>query len=657
MVIDLETVQRKPNEEDADSITSPNVMPVVSPAHVASPKSPDRGLATSPWRLGMTQSRYVATSPSSPTSPAVRVSRVALMRFSGVTAKLEDDSLKDLLTTVFLDGYLGSTNGATRDVPGVVEVPNSNPVGDDGVAEVVSDLVETLLFTVSTVRRTMEDRARAVLKAGMPVAPFTMFGGESDKAFGPVQSTLAQLRRDFSLPAHTPSALGAALDRCNDLINTSLKQSASRGAQFLMGDNAQPLSPLSITSASPKTPVVRNLGETTADAWGTSTKPRHSQRRQQGDGVQQLDAQMWADSRRLATEDTAAGAGAGAGAEAGAVAGAGAGAGAAATAAAAVDADDDFGVLAEREPFKATATQQFAAFVGVASLIQLWVGLLTLMWGTFAVVSSPTVSDDATVLGVGGLFIAMFAFAAYVVLRSGKAIIGAGVLWAVSLSLEALALALMWVWDLPLKLQSTVYVGIAHGVPAVLALIGYAVLRRVHRAVHAQINEYISTQQQLRKLLASQDAHKAAMHLQRVVRGNRARVRSLRKRELEVWTAMATERRILLTLIYVVLMILIAFCTYINLLFGVKFSSEQTNTWLMSSFVAFITEGVLSQPATMMLKILLGFVLKVKKMGLHHVVWSLHDEQREMQNINDAKALAAHLAQVGTLARAAATTK
>jgi hypothetical protein len=44
----------------------------------------------------------------------------------------------------------------------------------------------------------------------------------------------------------------------------------------------------------------------------------------------------------------------------------------------------------------------------------------------------------------------------------------------------------------------------------------------------------------------------------------------------------ATERRILRAICYTIVFILIAFLAFINLVFGVKFSPSQTNSWLLS---------------------------------------------------------------------------
>jgi hypothetical protein len=44
----------------------------------------------------------------------------------------------------------------------------------------------------------------------------------------------------------------------------------------------------------------------------------------------------------------------------------------------------------------------------------------------------------------------------------------------------------------------------------------------------------------------------------------------------------ATERRILRAICYGTVFILIGFLAFVNLIFGIKFSTAQTNNWLLS---------------------------------------------------------------------------
>jgi hypothetical protein len=54
-----------------------------------------------------------------------------------------------------------------------------------------------------------------------------------------------------------------------------------------------------------------------------------------------------------------------------------------------------------------------------------------------------------------------------------------------------------------------------------------------------------------------------------------------RSKELAIWEA-AFERRMLRAVVYVITLIFIAFFGFINLIFGVKFTSAQNNAWLTS---------------------------------------------------------------------------
>lgn len=63
------------------------------------------------------------------------------------------------------------------------------------------------------------------------------------------------------------------------------------------------------------------------------------------------------------------------------------------------------------------------------------------------------------------------------------------------------------------------------------------------------------------------------------------------------WTSVA--------LLYTVVIAFTTFMLYLNLLFGVKYSPEQTAGWIKSSLLSFIVDAVLQQPSMIVVRTLL----------------------------------------------------
>jgi hypothetical protein len=89
----------------------------------------------------------------------------------------------------------------------------------------------------------------------------------------------------------------------------------------------------------------------------------------------------------------------------------------------------------------------------------------------------------------------------------------------------------------------------------------------------------------------------AATRIQAVWRLHAARVAMLRLRELRVWERdLSTERSILVSLVYAMVLLLGLTTAYICLLFGVKFAPEQARAWLLTSFASFLLDLAVQKP-------------------------------------------------------------
>jgi hypothetical protein len=64
---------------------------------------------------------------------------------------------------------------------------------------------------------------------------------------------------------------------------------------------------------------------------------------------------------------------------------------------------------------------------------------------------------------------------------------------------------------------------------------------------------------------------------------------SIRDTELEAWKLLRTERIALRTIVYLLVVVVGAFAAFVNIAYGVSFTSAQNNRWLASIFIAFLT--------------------------------------------------------------------
>ena len=75
----------------------------------------------------------------------------------------------------------------------------------------------------------------------------------------------------------------------------------------------------------------------------------------------------------------------------------------------------------------------------------------------------------------------------------------------------------------------------------------------------------------------------------------RAKDLQIRLVEIAFWETLDTERSVLLTVTYVLLLIVAMICVYVNLIFGIKFQHEQNVAWLQGVFIGLVTGTVMRQ--------------------------------------------------------------
>lgn len=70
-----------------------------------------------------------------------------------------------------------------------------------------------------------------------------------------------------------------------------------------------------------------------------------------------------------------------------------------------------------------------------------------------------------------------------------------------------------------------------------------------------------------------------------------------REQEVDAWAQLALERAILVAVVYGVMLVIVAFCFYLCMLWGVLFTPQQTRSWLAASFISFALDALISEPA------------------------------------------------------------
>ena len=108
---------------------------------------------------------------------------------------------------------------------------------------------------------------------------------------------------------------------------------------------------------------------------------------------------------------------------------------------------------------------------------------------------------------------------------------------------------------------------------------------------------------------------KALRKLQAAARSLRARRVRERYEELQRWSSLGLNRTGLVFLLYLIIGGITAFFFYLLLLYGIKFSEEQAEGWLVASFIAFGVDIFVQEPLVLLFACMYGLG---KRVAVHH---------------------------------------
>ena len=74
-----------------------------------------------------------------------------------------------------------------------------------------------------------------------------------------------------------------------------------------------------------------------------------------------------------------------------------------------------------------------------------------------------------------------------------------------------------------------------------------------------------------------------------VRRATRKKGYQQRAEELDIWESLHVERTVLRSLVYILLVIVASFTAFMNLIYGVTFSSSENKNWLTSVLIGIVT--------------------------------------------------------------------
>lgn len=160
-------------------------------------------------------------------------------------------------------------------------------------------------------------------------------------------------------------------------------------------------------------------------------------------------------------------------------------------------------------------------------------------------------------------------------------------------------------------LEVLVSAGVLQLLALLVAMQVYRGRRRRQQAHVQEVNDAIQTTEMglagrgsMLKIKEQQDKEEvaAALKLQAVYRGRRARFLATRMREYDAWVAMRRTRAVLVMTCYTIVLAYIAFATYIDLLYVVKFDEDQTTAWISSSLISVGIDVFIREPAMIMVK-------------------------------------------------------
>ena len=253
-----------------------------------------------------------------------------------------------------------------------------------------------------------------------------------------------------------------------------------------------------------------------------------------------------------------------------------------------------------------------------------WTAFIATVWGGYLMSSLDGNSPSADVLMGFGVPMFTLAFVAYVFAK--RLLIGSSIAaLCVSLVVEGGMYATLillggnWVYST----LSAEIVGGWHFLSVTIALVFYSIVHSAQQRLVDKINRQVVAMRRARELAATNPlAYAGAQRMQAALRSHRDRKLAIRNRELLAWSAQSVERRVVTVVVYGALMIVIGFCTYINLLFGVKFSPSQSRAWVLASITSFATDALVNQPVALFVIVVVTFALRVLRSSMDAVLVS-----------------------------------
>lgn len=235
------------------------------------------------------------------------------------------------------------------------------------------------------------------------------------------------------------------------------------------------------------------------------------------------------------------------------------------------------------------------AILSVTSIMQSFTGFYVAAQGIYFVTTGADRSLTVLVLALGGCIMAVLAMLAFSAVKLGRFVLATGYLLA-SFGVEAGAGCILHFFQLPQRNLSMIIVIAVQAAGLFIAAVSMMwILHSRKRALRDHADETVLVEKlkvEVRRLRRrkSFDARTklAAKKLVHALRGYRLRVMKARSAELDVWNALAIERRILRALVYCVLVVLAAFFAYINLLYGATFTASQNSQWISAFFTALL---------------------------------------------------------------------
>ena len=233
------------------------------------------------------------------------------------------------------------------------------------------------------------------------------------------------------------------------------------------------------------------------------------------------------------------------------------------------------------------------------------------MLGVFVLASAEVAWKTGLTLVVIGTGNLLTGIAAFRCARSARITLGAIAL-AAALSMEVFEVLVLEFTHEMFGHESAIVIAAGHGVPVLVFIIFYGLLHKAQSRVVAAINKRILQDSNAQDFIAGiANGNEVTTRAQALVRGYNARKLAIRRKELQAWSALTMERRVMVALVYTILLVVIGSCAYINVLFGVTFTTGQSRAWVIASLTSFLTDATINTPLVILAKTIVLFLKSV----------------------------------------------